>query len=359
MSRDIFNRLFQRCEQLGQPLTNADGIRYIKKLSSDDADLMSSADCVTISLTKTIRFVKLTFGGEIYYCLYGIAEPEEMPNGFRLTDLTPGLFSASLLDSGLKPCATVSEIRDAVEGVFKKENEEYHGHDLESITGLFPPCKSYVVEGDNIYSTDAERVLGTFLCKSYNDGPLEYEVETLNALIEFFENGPDYVPYYNVVQGVLSIYWESLFLELYRCIEQLYAQPRISELKGGCQLSNSTHSLRELAEILEEKLSWRPKEEEAIKQLFGGIEESFILRLGIALGIVEVNDNGDVIIDGNAAKNYVSSVASKVYKLRNSIVHYRPKHEKHSYTLEQWNNITRSMLGVVGQLYQSHGKDFF
>lgn len=219
------------------------------------------------------------------------------------------------------------------------------GHELSDIAPLFPSLCVYRATGVADYHNLTDRVLGSILVRTYFDGPISLEPETVKVLTRVFEADSPLIPYRNLVQGVLSISWENLFLEAYRCVEQLYGMKRFSTLKAQLNIAASP---RELAKIIEDQLSWRPKESEAFVGLASLCGEALVST--VCTGLSVQADTHD--------KRY-SRMAEELYGLRNMIVHYRPAHEAVQKNDADWNIIIRGMLDIVAHLYNDHAVEFF
>jgi len=169
----------------------------------------------------------------------------------------------------------------------------------------------------------------------------------LEQLATTFEVGPEFLPYKNLLHGLLSFAWDNFFLEAYRCLEQLYAEPRVSALTSAWA---SSLSLKEVAALLEQHLSWRPKEDEALAGLISSCENSTLSRICGAF---------DVPFPGDPQSKPGDVAARRIYDLRNNIVHYRPIHASISKLDDEWNDILGAMLEAVGFVYSRVGQSFF
>lgn len=348
MSGAIFERLVIAATQRGVAIDAANQARYIRRLSDSDAALMAQADTSALSLSRSQKLVRVGWEDETYLVTFGIGEPDPSPLGVEYSTLTPGLFASSVLAANVRPSPTASgaQIRDAIEGEHAGI-EGYEGHDLSAIAALFPTCLTYRVSAPEPYAKSDHRFLGAILARSYADGPLHIDPATLQKFAYLFESGPDFLPYENLLQGLLSFSWGNLFLETYRCLEQLYAQPRVSALTSAW---SSPLAVRDVVALLENHLSWRPKEDEALAGLIGTCSGASLQCLCSAFNVsfsVDAQDKACV------------SVAGRVYKLRNNIVHYRPIHEAVSKADDEWNRIVQAMLDVLIDVYTRLGTAFF
>jgi len=349
MSTTLFARLTNYAAQKDKDVVirNSEKPRFIKRLCDEDAELMAQAEATTLVLTRQIRLVRITWKDHLYFCVFGLIEPEELPSGLNRVDLTPGTFAISVLEANVLPNVTAAAIREAIESDYFEKGNGYEGHDLDSISHLFPTAQLYQGSTVHGYQESDHRVLGSLLTKTYLDGPIQLEIETIKRFSEFFEGGVRFIPYRNIVQGILAISWENLFLETYRCVEQLYARPKVSLLRDAL---TSTLPILDLAVLLETHLSWRPKEDEALSSLLMSCEDGIVLS---ACGSFDID-----VVDKTHDK-LSAAVARKIYSLRNAIVHFRPIHEAIVKTDEDWNKIACAMIEIVEHIYEKQGAEFF
>ncbi|WP_299734110.1 hypothetical protein [uncultured Tateyamaria sp.] len=342
MSTDLFAKLVDVVESSpDRALTNSKAPRWIKKLSDEDAALMSQADVIEACLvTRHLRASLLQHEDAIFLCVSGLEADEDLPIAFEAIELTPGHFALAVSELKLEPRASAIEIFDTIDGSFSGE-DGYEGHDLEDVTKLFPDLSIFQLNKDADSSGSIWRSLGVLLSVFYGQGPIELSEEALGSLRELYEAGSDHVPFRNIVQGHLAMSWSGLFLELYRAIEQLYSVPKLTNLTDHWV---SPKPFYELAELLENQLGWRPKEEDALRELIEGCDASLLDMLAI-----ELCPN---------AENKAQAVAKAIYKQRNSLVHFRPAMPEQDYSTQQWNDRISLMIKLVSKLYEKHGEGY-
>lgn len=353
MSADLFGLLVAHAAKEGQPVEEPTGARFIKKLSDEDAVLMADAKASDpVLVTRQIRLVRIKHLDQTYFCTFGLPDPDKVPPGLDVVDATPGLFAVAVLAARVRPISShpatgnqAYAIKDVLDTQFIG-SPGYEGHELEDVAKLFPPVTVYMATDDRAYLEIDERVLGSILVRAYVDGPIALDAETLVVLTRVFEDDSDLIPFRNLVQGFLSISWENLFVEIYRCIEQLYALPRVEALKAELTYPLAA---RELAKILESRLSWRPKEADAFEALVRMCDEAIVSRMFAGLDSAAKPTHPERCADA----------VSELYGLRNRIVHYRPVHDRIEKADDRWNVIIRGMLEVAAQLYNTKAGTFF
>ncbi|MCA3715982.1 hypothetical protein [Phenylobacterium sp.] len=347
MSRALFELLAEHASQGGDPVANRDAARWIKRKDAADLALMDSASAEPRIVTRQIRLVRINHNDESYFCTFGLPETEEEPPDLEIVDATPGIFALSVLEANVRPLSTVTAavVKNVLDEQFHDNGSGYEGHELEEIISCFPSLVVYHATVPATYHEITDRVLGSILARTYFDGPISLEPETIYALTELFETDCELIPFRNIVQGVLSISWENLFLECYRCIEQLYGMWRFLELKNEL---NFALSPRDLAKLIEDQLSWRPKENEAFADLIKRCDEALISSICASLAV-----------EGETHEKCSSKLAAMLYALRNNIVHYRPANSVVDKTDADWNIIIQAMLKLVAELYNHHARPFF
>jgi len=342
MSTDLFAKLVATVEDSpDRALSNGDAPRWIKKKSDEDAILMSQADVMeTCLVTRHLKAFLLQHEGRRFLGVSGLEPDDGLPDGFEALELTPGFFALAVSELSLVPKASPIEIFDTIESSFKGE-EGYEGHELEDIAKLFPDVSTFKLNEDAESSGSIWRSMGVLLSAFYRQGPIELSDEALNSLQELYEAGSSHVPFRNIVQGHIAITWSGFFLELYRAIEQLYSVPKLTNLTGQWA---SPKPFYELAELLESQLGWRPKEEDALRELIESCGAPLLEMLA-----------NELCPD---AENKAQAVAKAIYRQRNSLVHFRPAVTEEDYSTQQWNNRISLMIKLVSELYQRHGENY-
>ena len=342
MSTDLFAKLVDVVEASpDRALTNREAPRWIKKLSDEDAALMSRADVVEACLvTRHLRASLLQHEGTIFLCVSGLESAEDLPMNFEAVELTPGHFALAVSELKLEPKASAIEIFDTIDRSFLGE-DGYEGHDLEDVAKLFPDVAIFQLNKDADLSGSIWRALGVLLSVFYGKGPIELSEEALESFKELYEAGSNHIPFKNIVQGHLAMSWSGLFLELYRAVEQLYSVPKLTGLTDQWA---SPKPFYELAELLENQLGWRPKEEDALRELIESCDASRLEMLA-----------NEFCPD---AENKAKAVAKAIYKQRNSLVHFRPAMPEEDYSTLQWNNRISLMIELVSDLYERHGANY-
>jgi hypothetical protein len=337
MSQQIFERLIAHASDDGVVIPDTDQKRWISRLSDADATLMAEADVLGHQqITRQIRAIHFEHNAVRYFAVLGIGEAESVPDGLVPTELTPGTLSVALTQSDIQPSAKGLEILEAI-GDLHGGVEGFNGYELSAITKLFPSIEIFEADQNYEYTANVVRVLGALTARSYVDGPLAPSDTTLKKVSDIFQSGSEHVPFENVLQGMLSISWGGFFLELYRAIEQLYAVPRLAALVEAWPTSLP---YRRLADLLESHLAWRPKEDDALAKIIAECD-------GIIVGPLRESFSGHREADQEIT---AEKVAADIYKIRNSLVHFRAALGTVQRTNEEWDNMISAMLVTCSPL---------
>jgi hypothetical protein len=346
MSKMIFHRLIEHAKRDGVDFANADKVRWIKRLNDDDALLMAKANVVANrKVTRQIRVVQIEHEERRLFAFLGMRLIEAPTEGLAYTELTPGLFGIIVTQADIKPVATGSEIRDAIELQYDGA-DDFDGFDLKSISDLFPPIFVYEADKDFEYTGDKIRVLGAMVARSYEDGPIEFSDELLKKICDTFQTASEYIPYENILQGMLAISWGGFFVELYRSVEQLYSVPKLEALTSEWK-SEMPH--KELASLLDRILTWRPREQDSLEALINECSTPTKERLRQAFcpTLEAEKEMG------------AEAIAKGIYGLRNSLVHFRTGLPAADRSDESWALAIDSMIDVVTGMYDKFGAVFY
>lgn len=144
-------------------------------------------------------------------------------------------------------------------------------------------------------------------------GTRSISVQTRLSLALTLSQVGDLVPFSGFTRAALDMDPRSLFMALYRSLENLYSYSEVSLLIKSFGLGMTWV---EAAEHLAEKLKWRPKEEEALRKILLLASPSAPLELLIA------SLPGEASVDDST--NLPKMAASRLYGVRNAVVHARP-----------------------------------
>ncbi len=162
---------------------------------------------------------------------------------------------------------------------------------------------------------------------------------TLNQFEKLFIEGANKIPYESLLFSLVSVSWKYSFLDIYRCIERLFPISALEDLHKKLN-PNIKYSLLNFADDIESYIGWRPKENGALNKLINHspkIARQILRQVKADIKGIEEAKLGDFI-----------------YKIRNSIVHFRPAIQPIKLDDNNWNQLIHSCLLVIEYWYAKY-----
>lgn len=241
-----------------------EGTRFVKTDQKEKEWLQKSKISDPYPILPGLKVSSLEFGGKKYFIVIGWEPPGDSTEILTHIPLNAGLVTALIYElnisvrRGIVPLSIVNEVLFQ----YKEETDEYPGHDFDLIIKFFEPFHAYEIKEDSpIDNNERIRIAGHFICENNERLFLPFSSETVCKFEKLFMEGVSDVPYENLLLSLTSIHWKFSFLDVYRCLEQLFPIVSLNDLH---QSVKSPVSLSRFSEEIEEKIGWRPKDAEAI-----------------------------------------------------------------------------------------------
>lgn len=139
------------------------------------------------------------------------------------------------------------------------------------------------------------------------------------------------LPYRELARAVLDLDPRNLYMALYRCVEATYAYEKATKLANALSL---TLAWDEVAAALDSEMGWHPPEAQSLNVALERANERDLEDICACLG-VEIGNDLRV------------SAGRAIYRLRNSIVHYRPTYDSLEIESVDWNRLCNSMVTIA------------
>lgn len=335
-NKAIFQKFDQYCAARNDPVGNAGLPRWIATTEADRQILINSTLSDHISFTLTRLIARVDHALDSYFCIIGF-EYTEATAGLMEADTNAGLLTTLLAELGISPNASTAEIRDIVEGFDKESDASYDGHDPVAVSSLYPPIRVFF--GNNIAADETWRLFFQLCIDECRLGESWIDVDFATALQRICELEHLDIPYETLCRSIFDSDRGSMFLALYRCLELLFAY-------SGTQQIIDAHSLsinwQELATAMEHQLGWYPREEISLEKLLQNAADDDLKAVLNALG-----EN----IPEHPEASLHSLAASRIYKMRNALVHYRPAQRRIYFDDVNWNQLCEAIAVVVTHIY--------
>jgi hypothetical protein len=304
---------------------------WLKKLDIKDKQL----------ILQNFTTAYVNFKQENYFGVIGWFDAIELNEIIIDFPLNSGIVTAliSELQLPIREDSNVDEITNEI--LFQHEDINYSGHDYNDVVKYFPKIRIYKILEDSPFEGEQlDKISGFYITKNKRNLFLKFSQETLDIFEKIFLEGSDYIPYENLLLSLNSTFWKYSFLDVYRCIEQMFPVAKLDEL---CKNNNISISLFHLSSQMETILNWKPKEEDSLANI---IDKS--------------SPEAKQLF--NDVKRFLGRSEEKtekvVYKIRNSIVHYRPANQQDIELSKlddiNWDKLIRGALLVVMDLYEMY-----
>jgi hypothetical protein len=226
---------------------------------------------------------------------------------------------------------------------FYESSEQTIRYELSSIIKFFEPLCVYKIDNNCPFTggedIDLIRLSGFYILKNRQLISLDFSSKTLDKFEKIFFEGSKVIPYENLLLSLVSIAWKYSFLDIYRCIERLFCISALEEFHGKLKI---TCSILQFSTDIEDHIDWRPKENKSPNKIIEKSPEEVINLLR------EIK----IFIHGESEGNYGDSM----YKIRNSIVHFRGVNEALHSSLNDlyWDKLINSSLLIVEHWYDKY-----
>ena len=247
-------------------------------------------------------------------------------------------------------------------------------HSFASLESSFEGFKVFKVKNNEFFfdrEVNFYKLLSFILIDSNNMRKLPFEEKTL---IQFNEISIGigknfFIPYEFIMESLIAIKWKHVFKDLYRCVENLYAFPKAKKLIDDMNCSESIE-IEDIIISLESQLGWRPIEQQALQELLKFAtpivlneflkvftdDSSWSTQEELKMKKIEeaISDTLEIEkLDKEIDQKKAEYIAKSLYKLRNSLVHFRKALDTDSSNFDdtEWNILTRGMLMFIVEIY--------
>lgn len=264
---------------------------------------------------------------------------QDLPSELEECDANAGIVTAILAELDI-PVVNAPEIADALrQYVFFPSTDVSVKYEAAEIRRYFEPFRLLRVleksANDDEYDARLSVLLAARVQQTHR---LQYLPTTLELCDRIARDSTVLFPFHLLTRSLLERRWEYVFLAIYRCIEQLYPIKSAAAVRDRLNVTKT--SAGEVAFVLEDVLSWRKKEDEALHDLFKSVNHSCLSDLRVALCLTAQSPQ---------------SIARAVYRLRNDCVHFRPYQAQTLPTKAiQWAQLVDALLQSAAEMYAEH-----
>ncbi len=213
-------------------------------------------------------------------------------------------------------------------------DDNYLGHDFESIRQLFPSLQLFEIAPSAISSSNWPLLLRVAIGEAAQGGSW-VGAALQQAVCDLADLQAPVFPYAALCRAIFDLDPRNLFMALYRCIEATYARDACEKLRTELGLRAPWY---ELAVKLDRSLGWRAAEAASINTtLINAAEDD--LRAICDLLAAEIKDDLSV------------AAGRAIYRLRNKIVHFRASDDQNYAADIDWDLVCKHMAYVVRDVF--------
>ncbi|MFZ4551028.1 MAG: hypothetical protein ACOYNB_04320 [Aquabacterium sp.] len=335
--RRVFSSMDIFCAERNDPVKNAGADRWTATSKGLDKERLLFAKLQSsLSFADTLKIARFDHDEKSLFFTVGLELPDEI-DFLQEEDLSGGALTLILSELSPRPVKSTSEIRNIVEAEDKNSTTGYKGHSYASIASLFPEIRCFSTK--KLAEDETNRVFFLLCLSATARGMLWMNSRLRETLTLIAELSPVAIPYRTLCRSVFDTDPSALFMALYRCLEALYAYSHTTSLINRLGIDEPWSNV---AQILEETLSWRPREEQSLGTLLRHAVPNDLRAILSAMGEGDLED-GDI----------VNRATKRIYNLRNSLVHYRPFHQSFHPESVDWNVLCEATALLVLHVYHS------
>jgi hypothetical protein len=279
-----------------------------------------------------------------------LLEDDEISNGISLMALSENLIS--LINSDALSL-------ELIENIFALEPLEGKVHyNLEQIKRFFKEFEVWEVDSqfydinqkNDLYRIYCNYQLSKKILESENTIVLNFNSDTTEAIKDILVSLNSQYVADVIYKAITANHWEHCFLELYRCIENLYLIYHIDLLTN--QLSDEALKIA----IGLDSIGFRSTERLDVRKLFEKLttstEQLKILRNCFNGSSGEQQE----ALEEEEAEKLKEKMADKFYDIRCSIAHLKYKHNYPAFNENDWNSLITTICVVIRELYEIYGE---
>lgn len=343
----IFSALIEFVMTKGIQIRGVDEIRYIKSNEIEKETIQYLNILSHEKIARSIEFAIGKLNENNYLIVIGPSLPESnVGEVFEIVSMDAGWFTSiiSELKANVSPDLSAYEVANILNDRYLGAANTYEGHLFSEIDHFFPSVSVFSFSSVlHFQEIDLHRIAGIFLCAQQDLLNLDIPHDLIKEYEKLFTEGPDNLPFEELLDSLMSLRWKDVFLDVYRCIERLFPYSYIQSLHA---ITAIDLPLEELIEIVENVLGWKAKENLALDAIFSkcGHSEECLFR--------DVKKN----LFGNGEGGIGVEL---VYKLRNSIVHHRLRGDRiyKRIEIDDWVSLIKGLLMVIRNEYVKYYGD--
>jgi hypothetical protein len=295
-------------------------------------------------ILPSIQTALFKFENQKYFVTVGFQyqEKSDVSNILEYVKINAGILTALLFKLEV-PLVKSLNYLDITNEIFYESSDELIKYQFNCVSKFFEPLCIYRINEDCPFTggedIDLIRLSGFYILKNRQLISLNFSSNTLDKFEKIFFEGSKVIPHENLLLSLVSSAWKYSFLDIYRCIERLFCISALEEFHNKFQI---TCSILQFSTDIEDHIGWRPKEEDSLDKIIKKSPQE----------ITNLLQEIKAFIHGEAEGDRVNII----YKIRNSIVHFRGTNKAIYSSLNDlhWDKLINSSLLIVEYWYDKY-----
>lgn len=331
----VFSDFDNYLQSRGAPADNAGEIRWIATNDDEEVDLKRFSFTSEHRISPSKFVSRFDDGSDQVFVTVGFDQAVES-TFFQKIPMAAGLLTAVLADCEPRPVASILTVQDIVSAQDKRDSS-YGGHTASDIFELFPTMLAF--DAQNIDFADDAKIFFDFVLSDATKQNGWIDDKLAKSLEQLYILNLIGIPYNVLAHSLSDPNPSSLFLALYKCLESLYSRTASERIK---KTLNVASDWKEISVALENDLGWRPIEAGSLESL---------VNLGAEREWTDIQAAIAPAFPGFVANEEATRAARLIYKLRNSVVHFRPIHSRVQLKDVDWPLLCSAMVNLVSYVY--------
>lgn len=327
---DCNTKLFEKIKLKSDQIIDDGKKRYISITENTGKDFfLHSSLLSTIKPIIGFDFALFSYQSDYYFFFVGNNNPQFFYNGLSEVKVSEGIFLSLISELNLPLLRNVSETE--VKDYYEYYDDEYTGHDFDGLLKLFSPFCVYKINllANDDFNIILNKLAIDYFCYNSEATLLPFSDECKEYYLLLTHSIGNIIPIENILRSVNASTWVYCYLDLYRCIENLY---NIGKIYKHFDSFKNDINFTDFYNKLAVTLNRRADEGEALRVL---------------ISLIDSNKTQYIqsLLDGSEKEDKF------IYKLRNNIVHHRSDTKIVKFNDEEWDRIIIFLILTIDFLY--------
>lgn len=308
-------------------------------------------------LAHDVRFFTAQIDKITLYCLTNFSENQAniqqlASEGIVTVSPSEAIFLATITDASIQRSPSISLNTLEEEVLFQQEETIYTGHNIFDLLPYFESMTFFTVAENSQHSGKEAKDLAYFIAS--------HDLNLINPNLHIFLNQfrdllshPGSFMKQNIFWSMTAAHYKHVFLELYRCIENIYSLPHAMALKQKMGLSLASYVI---ARHCADELGWKRKEESSLIKILK-LTPTNTIEPFVTQNIYDLGGTIYTFTTQEDEERSKTSLAKLIYKIRNQMVHQFESDKEISISSEAWIDLIKLLIPIIDHIYTAHAAE--